>query len=532
MPSPLVATLAVAAVLLAGCSTSHRSSAGDAPSPSAATFAPTDPEGPARAFLAAWAGKRYDDLQPLTDEAQTAVGDVYRRLADRLQIERMTVTTKPWDSTSLSLPYHAVLSLRGLGDLPVDNEVRVVESAAGPKVAFSSATVWPGLVAGQRVDRVPVVARGRLLDRHGVPLRGVSPDLDVNVLGTVVNGHGVNGVERVLDAQLVGGTATAVQVVNATTGETVREIRRWGAAAPGRDVRTTLDANVQRAATAALATAPGVAALVAVDSSTGGVLAVANKPPTGFPPALAGSYAPGSTFKVATALAALTNGFTPDSPVDCPETVAAGGKVFRNHERGNRGRIPLRQAFAQSCNTAFINTAQQLPKGSITAAARLLGFNAGSPLPIHSAGGTLPPPADTAEASADAIGQGRVEASPLTMAAVAAAVANGTWRQPHLAACADCRAQALPPAAVAALRSMMRSTVTSGTASALSGLAGAPAAKTGTAEYGAGTPPATHAWMIGYRGGLAFAVYVETGESGGRTAGPLARRFLASLPCC
>jgi cell division protein FtsI/penicillin-binding protein 2 len=273
-----------------------------------------------------------------------------------------------------------------------------------------------------------------------------------------------------------------------------------------------------------------VAALVALDASTGGVLAVANKPATGFPPALAGSYAPGSTFKVATALAALSHGFSPDTAVDCPDTVTAGGKVFRNHEPGNRGRITLRQAFAQSCNTAFINTAQQLPKGSITAAARLLGFNAGPPLPIRSVGWTLPPPADTAEASADAIGQGRVEASPLAMAAVAGAVGNGTWRQPHLAACADCASHALPPTAVRALRSMMRSAVLSGTASALSGLAGAPGAKTGTAEYGAGAPPATHAWMIGYRAGLAFAVYVETGQSGGRTAGPVARRFLAALP--
>jgi cell division protein FtsI/penicillin-binding protein 2 len=54
-------------------------------------------------------------------------------------------------------------------------------------------------------------------------------------------------------------------------------------------------------------------------------------------------------------------------------------------------------------------------------------------------------------------------------------------------------------------------------------------AKTGTAEYGTATPPATHAWMIGFRGTLAFAVYVETGVSGGRTAGPIAARFLRAV---
>jgi cell division protein FtsI/penicillin-binding protein 2 len=123
-----------------------------------------------------------------------------------------------------------------------------------------------------------------------------------------------------------------------------------------------------------------------------------------------------------------------------------------------------------------------------------------------------------------------VEASPLLMASVAAAVADGTWRQPHLLECPDCTTTPLPPAAVASLRQMMRAVVTSGTGTALAAVPGGPvAAKTGTAEYGGGTPPATHAWMIGFQGQLAFAVYVETGVSGGRTAGPIAAAFLRRL---
>ena len=56
------------------------------------------------------------------------------------------------------------------------------------------------------------------------------------------------------------------------------------------------------------------------------------------------------------------------------------------------------------------------------------------------------------------------------------------------------------------------------------------AGKTGTAEFGSGTPPSTHAWFIGFRGTLAFSVLVEGGGVGGRVAAPLAARFLSGVP--
>jgi cell division protein FtsI/penicillin-binding protein 2 len=71
---------------------------------------------------------------------------------------------------------------------------------------------------------------------------------------------------------------------------------------------------------------------------------------------------------------------------------------------------------------------------------------------------------------------------------------------------------------------MMRAVVTDGTAAG-AGLPSGTAGKTGTAEYGDG---ASHAWFIGYRGDLAFAVFVEAGGSGPKVAAPLAARFLRS----
>ncbi len=483
-------------------------------------------------YLAAWAGGHYTDLTGLVDDQTTDVPGIYRRLAQRLQVDGVSVTPGLLDAAGTTLPYHAVLHLHGLGDLPFDNSLTLTATGAGYRVVFTSGTVFPGLQAGERLVRATTAVRAKLLDKAGAVLRGVNRDLDVNVLGPVdAGGHGTGGLELALDKQLAGPAVTTVAVVNPVTGSVLRTVATFGRAAAPPDVSTTLDPRLQSAAEGALAGVQGVAALVAIDSATGAVRAVANTPLAGFPSALRGSYAPGSTFKTVTALAALLHGYTTGSLLDCPSTVPAGGKQFHNQEPGSRGRISLLTAYAQSCNTAFVNLSQALPKGSVTAAARLLGFNsAAGLLPIPSVGGTLPPPSDTAEAAADAIGQGKVEASPLLMASIAAAVADGTWRQPRLLDCPACATSPLPAPAVAALREMMRAVVTSGTGTALDNVPGPPvSAKTGTAEYGTATPPATHAWIIGFRGALAFAVYVESGVSGGRTAGPVAAAFLRAV---
>jgi cell division protein FtsI/penicillin-binding protein 2 len=117
------------------------------------------------------------------------------------------------------------------------------------------------------------------------------------------------------------------------------------------------------------------------------------------------------------------------------------------------------------------------------------------------------------------------------MATVAAAVASGQPRPPVLVPGRSGPAvpAALPPEVVGALRDLMRQTVERGTAEDLRDR-GEVFAKTGTAEYGTEQPPRTHAWVIGFRGGVAFAVLVEDGESGAHDAVPVADRFLSALP--
>ena len=73
----------------------------------------------------------------------------------------------------------------------------------------------------------------------------------------------------------------------------------------------------------------------------------------------------------------------------------------------------------------------------------------------------------------------------------------------------------------------MRGVVTSGSGAFLADVPGPPVlAKTGTAEFGSASPPETHAWMIAVQGDLAVAAFVDVGESGSRTAGPLLEAFL------
>src|SRR5207248_5856186 len=111
--------------------------------------------------------------------------------------------------------------------------------------------------------------------------------------------------------------------------------------------------------------------------------------------------------------------------------------------------------------------------------------------------------------------------------------ATGTWHPPTLVQDPPQGAGAAAPATVAApvvtaLHQLMRAVVTSGTGTAAN-VPGPPVyGKTGTAEFGPATPPATHAWFIGFRGDVAFAVLVEGGGVGGRVAGPIAARFLAA----
>jgi cell division protein FtsI/penicillin-binding protein 2 len=131
------------------------------------------------------------------------------------------------------------------------------------------------------------------------------------------------------------------------------------------------------------------------------------------------------------------------------------------------------------------------------------------------------------------IGQGKVLASPLTVAGASAAVAGGAWHAPRLVLDPNQPADEgtpLPAGTDRELKKLMREVVTSGTATVLRSTPGGPVAgKTGTAEYGQEVPPRTHAWFTGFQGDIAFAVVVEDGGFGAKSAAPLVKNFLTRL---
>jgi cell division protein FtsI/penicillin-binding protein 2 len=300
----------------------------------------------------------------------------------------------------------------------------------------------------------------------------------------------------------------------------------------GRSVRTTLDRRVQLAAERALGGRSDEAALVAMDASSGNLLAVANRPTdSSFDRAIEGRYPPGSTFKVVSTAALLRSGLRTRQVVPCPATVTVQGRSFRNFEGSAAGAVPFSQDFAQSCNTAFIGLAGRLSPTALTRTGRDYGLGrslSGLPLPAPKA--QVPPGRTPVERGAAMIGQHTILASPMSMAGVAATVAVGRWHAPRLLASDPRRAgPRLPRGERRTLARLMRAVVTSGTGTALAGIRGGPRGKSGTAEYGSGNPPPTHAWFIAYRRGIAVAVLVENGRAGGAVAAPLAAAFFRAL---
>lgn len=385
---------------------------------------------------------------------------------------------------------------------------------------------------------------------------------------------GTGGLQQQYDAQLRGkdGIVVRVQRADLTQEEiqaaptdprrTVFQIE----ATPGTPLKTTLDIKLQQLAEDTLASVKPASAIVALRPSTGAVLAAASGPGSnGYNTAMLGQYAPGSTFKVVDSLAMLRNGLTPDSKVNCTPTLTVDGRKFKNAEgypADSLGSVTLRDAFAHSCNTAFISVRDKVSQAQLESAATSLGVAVEAPkLGADAFLGSVPGEAEGTDHAAAMIGQGRVLMSPLAAAIMAGSVAKGSPVSPVLVqeaapgaspsasgaagtqpaegaspsstvtAEAPAKAAETPitKAEAASLADMMRAVVTSGHAGFLAELPGEPVgAKTGTAEYGKANPPKTHAWIIAVHGDLAVAVFVEDGGLGATTSGPLLKKFLAA----
>ncbi len=292
----------------------------------------------------------------------------------------------------------------------------------------------------------------------------------------------------------------------------------------GSGITLSLDRDLQTRAEEVLSEQEGMAALVVVDLTDGGILAAAQSPAGGsYPYATFGRYAPGSTFKTVTSLAMLRTGMRPTSTVNCSSSLQVSSYTFGNYSgypSSALGRIPLTTAFAQSCNTAFASQYEDVTGGELNAAAGSLGVGTDYDVGFPANFGTVDP-VNAIDRAASMIGQGQVTMSPMGMAAVAASIGAGKTTLPWLVDGYQASPTTDPLGSGEAnnLQTLMKATVSSGTAKSMQGLM--TGAKTGTAQWGETGNLKTSAWMIAYNSDVAVASFVEEGDSGGSTAGPL-----------
>ncbi|GAA3845533.1 hypothetical protein GCM10022226_81020 [Sphaerisporangium flaviroseum] len=501
-------------------------------------------------FTTAWS--RGDLAAMRADLATPAPGfeAAYAEPAKNLGAEKTTVTlgpVTPGGDGRAKAAYTATLTLKNIGEWTYTGSLDLVVKDRHWKVAWTPQAVHPAMNGSTHLalkttwpQRAPIEdADGRRIDQGDVggsvqQLVGYldkATAKDIARLGSSYDKGdpvGRGGLQETFQKKLAGVPTTEITVTDGSN-KSVKTLKTIEGS-PGTAVRTTLDPRAQQAAVEAVRSLDKPASLVAIRHSSGEILAVVNNR-GGFNRALDGAYPPGSTFKTVTAAGLLAEGLTPEQKVTCPAKANIGGLPIRNSDHEAFGSLSFLDSYAHSCNTTFAPlAAQHLSGGKLYDISTKMGFNQPLNIGVPAAKGSMPKPTSEADLAAESFGQGRITASPLVMASVAAAVADGTWRPPTLVPSLKQKAdpQPLPDSVARNLRTMMGAVVTKGTAKG-AGLPKGTAGKTGTAEFGTGPKLDSHAWFIGYRGEVAFAVVVEAGGMGGEVAAPVAATFLRGL---
>jgi len=357
---------------------------------------------------------------------------------------------------------------------PSYRPITIVQDATLAQVAAVTArrlsTELPDIV----VQQVPTRQYPDTLGAHMFGYVGEVNDLQVSNADDLKSGDivGQSGVEKIYNAMLMGEDGAKKVVVNSTG----REIRTLEEIAPteGKRLQLTVDYDVQKAVEDAFAVSGFNGAAVVLDPSDGGVLAFASLPaydPNSFAAgidrstwsqlmtdedrplndrAIQGTYSPGSTFKMAVALAGLEEGIiTPDFKVFCPGHANFYGRDFKCWKHAGHGAIDLAHAIQQSCDVYFYTVGNMLGVDKINKWATLLGIGVKSGIDLPNEKQGLVPSTQwkrermkekwyAGETISVSIGQGQVSVTPVSMAVYMATLANGGTRvTPHLLKAVD-----------------------------------------------------------------------------------------------
>lgn len=410
------------------------------------------------------------------------------------------------------------------------------------------------------------IIRGSIYSADGEILAGTNVDAEGNetrlypfenvfahVVGYYTNGK--SGIESVANYELMSSHASILkQLENESQDIKVR----------GDSVILTLDSRLQQACYDALGSYKG--AVVVMEPSTGKILAMVSKPDFNpntisedwdslvsdssnsslFNRAAQGQYPPGSTFKILTTLAYLRE--HPDDyesyHYNCTGSISKEDVTITCYGGSVHGYEDLAESFLHSCNGSFANIGMELDNEAFKEICEDFGFNADLPITLPSSQSLfkLESGSSYGEEMMTAIGQGDTVVSPLQMALVTSAVANGgVMMEPYLIDRLETydgdlvkqyrSSKYLEPMTseeAGIIAGFMTRTVEEGTATALSGQSYTVAGKTGSAEYEiAGDQKSTHSWFVGYSNvsnpDIVVSIIAEDGGSGSSAAVPIAK---------
>jgi peptidoglycan glycosyltransferase len=477
-------------------------------------------------------------------------------------------TGRPRDAGNGDWQLPVTVRTRAFGLVRGQVRLAVVRDGDAARITWTPELVFPGLAAGETLRRTTTMpARADLLARDGRPLaQGVERTSPLGAAAKAIAGAlgpmpadraerarqlgypdnaqvGISGLERTFDERLAGTPG----------GELRAGVRLLAQRAPrkGAPVRTTIAPKVQEAAVAALAGRLG--GVVALRPSTGEILAAAG---IGF----SGLQPPGSTFKIITTTGVLENGVARPTDTFPIQTAATLEGVELQNANGESCGGTLAQSFALSCNSVFAPLGAKLGAARLVATAERFGFNAPTGIP-GAATASIPPAneiGDDLAVGSSAIGQGRVQATALQMAIVAATIGLRGARPEVTLDPTRWRGKAPTHRATTAVvarqvEKLMLGVVRYGTGTAAAIPAVKVAGKTGTAELKATQtckpeadnpesctqdqpqpedPTDTDAWFSSYapagngKPRIAVGVLLVGAGAGGDTAAPAARQVL------
>lgn len=408
------------------------------------------------------------------------------------------------------------------------------------------------------------VVRGELLTEDGIVIattnvssdgseKRMYPQGDLFAHAVGYASHGKSGIELLANYQLLTSHAYFLErFVNEVQEE--KNI--------GDNVVTTLNFELQKAAYDALGSYDG--AVIAMEASTGKILAMVSKPDYD-PNEIAtnwksisestesvllnrvtqGLYPPGSTFKILTLLEYLREGNELENWVyECNGSYTYDGVTINCYHGKSHGTVDLKTAFAKSCNGAFASLGLELDNKKFMETSKELLFNRELPISIVSKQSHIDLSADSEVGTImqTAIGQATTEVTPLHMALITSAIANGgNLMKPYLIDSVENytgdQVKKYMPSSCGKLMTTeeaeilseyMTETVLSGTASALQSSVYTAAGKTGTAEY-SNDKSKSHAWFTGFSNvenpELVVCVVVEKSGAGSEYAVPVAKKI-------